>query len=478
MPESPLPGPDRGTPPVGAADTGTLSTHAGTAPLAYAPVPAVAGLMPTATSPRVAARVATAAAVGHIVEYYDFAVYALLAPVFAHIFFPSQDHVAALLSTFAVFGVSYVVRPLGGIVFGHLADKAGRRVTLAVVILLMSCATTAVGLLPSHQSIGVAAPVLLVVCRCLQGLSTGGEYGGSASFVAESAPPGRRGFYTSWIMASTAIGLTLGAVVGVLITSVVPRDVITGWGWRIPFLIALPLGIVGLYVRLKLDESPEFTALSRSARIRKVPVVDAIRLYHRSIVHIFGLVLLLTVSFYVVFVYLTTYLNAFVGVPLTRALPASIAAFVFLFALTPVFGRLSDRIGRKRVLMAGAIAEIVVAYPAFLLFRQGSFGAIALAYAVLGASHATYLGPLTAALTEQFPPELRAAGLGIGYNLPVSVFGGLAPLVLTYLISTTHVAMMPAFYIIGSAAVTLAAVLTLKEPAPTDLATRRADQPE
>jgi MFS transporter, MHS family, proline/betaine transporter len=423
----------------------------------------------SASSERVAARVAVAASLGHIVEYYDFAIYALLASVLAPIFFPSGDRTASLLSTFAVFGVAYLVRPLGGLIFGHLADKVGRRNTLATVILLMSGATAAVGVLPTHASIGSAAPALLVVCRSLQGLSTGGEYGGSASFVAEHAPGRRRGFYTSWIIGSTGIGLTMGALAGLVITSLLPHAAVDSWGWRVPFLIALPLGLVGGYLRLKLDESPAFTALSRSAQISEMPVVNAVRRHPRSIVQIAGLVMLLTVAIYVFFVYLPTYLTAVLGMPLSTTLPASIIGCLLFFALTPLFGSLSDRIGRKRVLIAGAVAHIALTYPAFLLLQQRSFALTVVAYVIFGAVYATYLGAFTATVTERFPAEVRAACLGIGYNLPICVFGGLAPLFLTFLIHATGVEMMPAFYVIASALISLATVLTLKGEAAPDL---------
>jgi MFS transporter, MHS family, proline/betaine transporter len=400
-----------------------------------------------------------AASIGHIVEYYDFAVYALLAPILAPIFFPAHDPTVSLIATFGVFGVAYIVRPLGGIVFGHLADKVGRRSTLATVILLMTAASALIGVLPGYAQVGVFAPLLLVLCRVLQGLSTGGEFGGSASFVAEHSPADRRGFFTSWVIGSTGIGLTLGALVGTLVSTAVPKATMLEWGWRVPFLVALPLGLIGLYLRLRLDESPEFTAVAHTSRTARMPVFESVRRYPRAILMLVGLVLLLTTAIYVFFVYLTSYLNTFLGVPLTTALPAAIVGFLLSFALTPVFGRLSDRIGRRRVLITGAVAHIVLTYPGFLLLQQRSFLAIAAAYAMFGLAYSIYLGPFTATVVEQFPTRVRAASLGIGYNLPVCIFGGLSPLVLTYLISVTHEPMIPAYYVIGAAVVSLVVVL-------------------
>jgi MFS transporter, MHS family, proline/betaine transporter len=407
-------------------------------------------------------RATAAASIGHVVEYYDFSIYALLAPVLAQIFFPSQDHVASVLAAFGVFGVAYVVRPLGGLVFGHLGDKLGRRTTLSAVILLMSAATAAIGVLPGHAQIGTLAPALLIVCRSLQGLSTGGEYAGSASFVAEHAPAHRRGLFTSWVIGSTGLGLTLGALTGTLLTSTGTSEALRTWGWRLPFLLALPLGLIGLYLRLRLDDAPAFKAARRSAGAPRLPVLEAVRAHHRAILTLAGMVLLLTTAIYVFFTYLTTYLNVFLRVPLDRALPASIIGFVLFFALTPVFGHLSDRVGRKPVLIAGAIGHIALTYPAFVLLQQRSFLCIAVAYVTFALIYATYVGPFTAAVTEQFPAVVRAAGLGIGYNVPVCLFGGLSPLFLTYLISRLHDSMIPAYYVIGGALVTLPVVLRLK----------------
>ena len=411
-------------------------------------------------------KVTFAASIGHVVEFYDFSIYALLAPVLAPIFFPSKDHITSLVATFGVFGVAFVIRPLGGIVFGHLADKIGRKNTLSTVILLMSAATAAIGLLPGQAQIGVLAPVLLVVCRSLQGLSTGGEFGGSASLVAEHAPPDRRGFLTSWVISSSGLGMSLGALIGALLTSVVSHDALSHWGWRIPFLVAVPLGAAGLYLRLRLEDAPSFKAAKENARIPKMPVLEALRSHHRAIATLIGMVVLLTTSIYVLFSYMTAYLNTFLDVPLERALPASLVGFMLFFALGPVFGRLSDNVGRKPVLVCGAIAHIVTLYPAFKLLQERSFLAIAVSYAIFALIYAMYVGPFTAAIVEQFPVEVRAASLGIGYNLPICVFGGLSPLAMTYLVHRFHNPMIPAFYVMGGAVVSLLVILSLKNVEP------------
>jgi MFS transporter, MHS family, proline/betaine transporter len=432
------------------------------------------------TGRRTPAKAAIAAVIGHVVEYYDFAIYALLAPILAPVFFPTENPTASLLATFAVFGVAYVIRPLGGLIFGHLADKVGRRRTLSTVILLMAGATTAIGLLPGYGTIGLTAPVLLVVCRVLQGLSTGGEYSGSASFVTEHAPPTRRGFFTSWLLSSTGLGLAIGAVVGTVLTSVVSQAAMENWGWRIPFLIALPLGAVGLYLRLTLDDAPEFkeAVQDRKNDPARRPLVEAIRLYPRPILTLAGLVILLTTSVYVFFVFMSTYLYTFLDIPLATALPASIAGFLVLFFVAPVFGALSDRVGRKPVLIAGTLAHVALVVPIFTLIQLGTTWAIVVGYLSLAVTYACYAGPFTAAVAEQFPASVRAASLGIGYQLPVCVFGGLSPLILTYLIDMTGNNLVPAFYATVAAGISMLAVLTLRPTSPVEHSGRQSEDEE
>ena len=250
----------------------------------------------------------TGASIGNAVEWFDFAIYGFLATIIAANFFPSDDDTAALLKTFAIFAAAFFLRPLGGLVFGPLGDRIGRQRVLAVVILLMSGATLAIGLLPTYHSIGLAAPLLLLVFRCLQGFSAGGEYGGGATYLAEYAPDERRGLVVTFIVWSGVLGFLLGSVTVTVLQAALPADAMASYGWRIPFLLAAPLGLVGLYIRLRLDDTPEFTELRAENKVAKQPLREAFRTSWRAILAVFGLFLIFNVGYYVVFTFLPNYL--------------------------------------------------------------------------------------------------------------------------------------------------------------------------
>jgi len=420
-------------------------------------------------------RAIVGAAIGNTVEWFDFATYSFLAVTLAAVFFPPDDPTAALLSTFAIFAAAFFVRPLGGLFFGPLGDRIGRQRVLATVIILMSLSTFVIGLLPSYATIGVWAPLLLVIARCLQGFSAGGEFGGASTFLAEYSPDERRGFLVSWLEFSTLIGFMLGSVLVLFLSTVLPEDVLISWGWRIPFLLAGPLGIVGLYIRLRLEDTPEFRALEETGEVSQSPFRETFVENWKQILQVGGLVIIQNIGFYVVLSYMTTYFQDPLGFSPTAASLSTTITLLVGMALIPPLGALSDRIGRKPLLLASCIGYAVLTYPLFLLLNMGNLFAAILAQVALGALLAVFISTSIAALTELFPTRVRYGGFSIGYNFSVAIFGGSSPYLAQYLVSTTGNPLSPAFIVIGGAGATLLVILTVRETAGTDLLKTQED---
>lgn len=419
--------------------------------------------MAASRAPAGARKAVIAGAVGNTMEWFDFGVYAYFATIIATLFFPSEDPVASLLASFAVFAVAFFMRPLGALIFGHFGDRIGRRNTLAAAIILMAVATFLIGILPTYEQIGVLAPILLVLARLLQGLSAGGEWGGSASFMVEFAPEGRRGFFGSWQQFSVVGGLLLGSATGALLTSTLSEAALNSWGWRVPFLIGLLLGLVGLYIRLQVDETPEFRAVIQNREVAAAPIRETLRGHNRAGLVAIGFTLVWTVAYYLLLTYMPTYVSQTLEISASLALISNTIGLVFLMALIPVMGALSDRIGRKPMLIGAAVGLAVLTYPMFLLISQGSFVLIVLAQIVFAVLIAMYSGPGPAALVEMFPTNVRYSALGVSYNLSVAVFGGTAPFIATFLINRTGSDLSPTFYMILAAVITLAVLIRIQE---------------
>lgn len=407
----------------------------------------------------------TGASIGNAVEWFDFAIYGFLATIIAANFFPTDDDTAALLKTFAIFAAAFFLRPLGGLVFGPLGDRLGRQRVLALVILLMSGATLAIGLLPTYHAMGVAAPALLLLFRCLQGFSAGGEYGGGATYLAEYAPDERRGVVVTFIVWSGVLGFLLGSITVTVLQAALPADAMASYGWRIPFLMAAPLGLIGLYIRLRLDDTPEFTELRAENKVAKQPLREAFTTSWRQILVVFGLFLIFNVGYYVVFTFLPNYLIKPLGYGTTQAFVSITLASLVALVLTLPFAALSDRIGRRPMLIAGSACFVVFAYPLFLLVNSGSLTAAITAHCILAAIEAVYISAAVTAGVELFATQVRYSGFSIGYNVAVAGFGGTTPYVVTWLTARTGNVMVPAFYLIVAAAVSLATVLVLRETA-------------
>ncbi len=410
-------------------------------------------------------RAVTGASIGNAVEWFDFAIYGFLATFIAGQFFPAGDETAALLNTFAIFAAAFFMRPLGGFVFGPLGDRIGRQRVLALVILLMSAATLGIGLLPTYGAIGVLAPLLLLVLRCLQGFSAGGEYGGGAVYLAEFATDERRGVTVTFMVWSGVLGFLLGSITVTLLQAVLSTAAMENYGWRIPFLIAGPLGLVGLYIRLRLSDTPQFAELSRSEQTAESPLREAVSTAWRSILQVIGLMIVFNIGYYVVFAFLPLYFINTLQFSATDAfLSITLACLVALVLILPL-AMLSDRIGRRPLLIGGAVAFAVLGYPLFLLLNTGSLVAAIAAHCVLAAIESVYVSTAVSAAVELFATRVRFSGFSIGYNVCVAVFGGTTPYIVTWLTAATGDAIAPAYYLVIAALVSLGVVLTLRESA-------------
>ncbi|MER6517090.1 glycine betaine/L-proline transporter ProP [Streptomyces sp. NPDC060334] len=430
----------------------------------------------TVTDEQAVKRAVKAASLGNAMEWFDFGIYSYLAVTLGHVFFPSGSDTTQLLSSFATFAVAFLVRPLGGMFFGPMGDRLGRKKVLALTMIMMAVGTFAIGLIPSHDTIGVGAPVLLIVFRMLQGFSTGGEYGGASTFIAEYAPDKRRGFFGSFLEIGTLAGYVGAAGLVTALYALLDDPQMDAWGWRIPFLVAGPLGLVGLYLRLRLDETPAFRKLEggkvrateaadRVETIAKGDLAQIFRQYWPTLILCVCLVGAYSITDYMLLSYMPTYLSDELGYSETHGLLILLAVMIFLMLLISQVGKLSDRFGRKPLLMAGMVGFFVLSLPSFLLIRQGGIPAITLGMLMLGLSLVCLLGTMSSALPALFPTHVRYGSLSVAYNLSASIFGGTTPLLITALISWSGTNLMPAYYAMAAGLVGIIAVACMKETA-------------
>jgi MFS transporter, MHS family, proline/betaine transporter len=408
-------------------------------------------------------RAIAASAMGNMTEWYDYGVYAYATTYITAQFFPGMGFAATL----SVFAVSFLFRPLGGIVLGPLGDKLGRKAVLATTILLMAGATFGIGLLPSHDSIGIWAPVLLILLRVVQGFSAGGEYGGAATFMAEYSPDRRRGFFGSFLEFGTLAGFTLGASVVLLTATIVGEEAMTAWGWRIPFLIAGPLGVVGLYLRSKLEDTPVFQEMEskhEGETSLKTEFKDLFRDYRRPLLALAALVVALNVCNYTLIAYTPTYLQQTLGMAETPALLVVILGQVAMMVVIPFSGRFSDRIGRKPMWWVSLVGLFVVAVPMYLLMAQ-DFALALLGFAVMGVLYVLQLSTISATFPAMFPTHVRFAGFAISYNVSTAVFGGTALYANEALIEATGSTLVPAYYMMGACVIGAVGLLFVPETA-------------
>jgi MFS transporter, MHS family, proline/betaine transporter len=408
-------------------------------------------------------RTLLAGAIGNVLEWYDFALYGYFAPVFAALFFPSDSPTISLISAFGVFAVGFLARPLGALLFGYWGDTVGRRNALAWSVLLMAIPTCLVGLLPTHEAIGALAPIALTLCRFLQGLSVGGEFTGSATFLVEHAAASQRGYVGSWAGFSAQIGALLGSGMGALIASNLAEEALRQWGWRIPFVMGGFIAVVGWYLRTRVSESPAFETIRREGQLTSSPVRDVFTTQRRAVAKVIGLVWLHGAAFYLLYVYLTTYLVTVTTVPLATVLSLNTGCMTLLALLIPLMGTWSDRIGQPPLLIAGAAGLALLSYPCFLWLTSNDLLRMIAAQALLTTLVACYMGPFFAAVAELFPTAQRYTGLSVGYNIGAALFGGTAPLIATLFIEWSGNSLAPAFYLSLCATVSFAVTLTLRK---------------
>lgn len=410
-------------------------------------------------------KVLLATGVGHFVEWFDFGLYGTLAAIIGLQFFPSADPAVALLSSFAVFGAGFIMRPLGGLWFGSLGDRVGRQKVLATVILLTSGATFAMGLLPSYHSIGITATILLVITRLVQGFAAGGESSGATTYLAEYAPVARRGYFTCWIDNFGFMAFVAGSGLVFLLTASLGDDVMNDWGWRVPFLIAGPLGWIGLYLRQHLEDSPEYKAVAATGKTEAAPLRAAVTKAWAALLFCVGFVVLKAVGHWTLQTFMPSYLATELHFSRLNAYAITTIGLFAIAVMVPFMGYLSDRFGRKPLMLAGCSGFILFSYPAMMVMAQGDVLSAVFAMLMLGAFIAAFDGACSAAMAELFPTSVRYGGLSIAYNFAVAFFGGITPWFSVWLIATTGDKFSPAWYVMGAALITLLTVLRAKETA-------------
>lgn len=414
-------------------------------------------------------RALIAGSVGNFIEWYEFGVYGYLATLIAGNFFTleGQTGMTGLLLTYASFALAFFCRPIGAIIFGRIGDRIGRKPTLIAVVLLMTLATAIIGILPTYAQIGVAAPLLLTLMRMFQGLFAGGEFGGAVSLMTEFAPKGKRGIYGAWQSFTVSLGLLTGVALVAILVQWLPETEMKAWGWRIPFLLALPMGLVALYLRLKLDETPTFIAsrkpeknTPRTAEEKASTLATA-----KAIALGIGRMMGWSAGGYTFLVVMPSYLQTSLHATFLQALVATVLANVgFAIAILPS-GWLSDKIGRKKVMMIAVLAVIILSFPLLHLLQNPDSSLLAKGVAVLiaGATIGMIAGPGPAMLAEMFPTRVRYTGLGLSYSLSNAVFSGCAGLIITGLIKETGNLDIPAYYVVATCVVSLFALMTLRK---------------
>jgi MHS family proline/betaine transporter-like MFS transporter len=405
-----------------------------------------------------------ASAMGNAVEWFDYGIYAYGVTYISAALFPGSTAEATLFAL-ATFAISFLVRPLGGLFWGPLGDRLGRKGVLALTILIMSGATLGVGLVPSYDTIGWWAPTLLIILRMVQGFSTGGEYGGAATFMAEYAPDRTRGFCGSFLEFGTLAGFSLGAFLMLGFSVALGDEPMHAWGWRLPFLIAAPLGLVGMYLRSRMEDTPCFRELEAAGELEEdtsTAFKDLLFGFWKQLLTLGGLVVALNVVNYVLLAYMPTYMSQELGMSANMSLLVPLIGMLCMMMFLPLAGSISDRVGRKKMWWFSLVGLFVAVVPMFRLMEQGAAGAL-IGFAVLGLLYVPQLATISATFPAMFPTHVRYAGMAIAYNVSTSLFGGTAPAVNDWLIGVTGNTLVPAYYMMASCAIGALALVFVTE---------------
>jgi len=409
--------------------------------------------MPKSTSLRNIA----SGAIGNTLEWYDFAIYGYFATSIGRLFFPTEDPVAQVLAAFGIFAIGYVMRPVGGVVIGYIGDRVSRRAALNVSIIAMASSTFVIGVLPGYETIGVAAPILLTACRMLQGLSVGGEYTTSLVFMVENAPRNHRGVNGALACCGVVLGILLGSATGALLAAFMSAEALQEWGWRIPFILGLVIGLAGLVLRRHVVHGAKPTEDTEN------PLLETLKTQRKVVLQIMALTASIAIPFYLLFVYIVSWLELVNKMPPEKSLFINTVSMVALIPIQLVTAVISDRIGRKPVLIAASVAAIAFSIPLFHGMYQTSMVAIQLSQLCFALIAGTFLGVMPAFIVELPSAQVRSTTIALGYNLTAGVIGGFTPFAAAWLIHRTRNDISPAYMIMAAAAISLVAVLSMKE---------------
>ncbi len=401
--------------------------------------------------------------IGNTLEWYDYALYGHFAAIISKLFFPSSNEYLSLIAAFGVFAAGFIMRPVGAVIFGYIGDRYGRRTSLTASIILMAIATGCLSILPTYEAIGIAAPILLTVIRLVQGISLGGEFSGSMVFMAEYSKDKHKSVVASLCLFSACIGILLGSFVGTFFAQVLPEGKFEQWGWRIPFMVGVAIGIVGLYIRYHIGESPLYKEAKESGALSSRPVRHTFQKHWPALLIGVGIYLTVTVPFYTLSVFINSFMVKILGHPIGEALFMNTLGMLAMTICIPLSALLSNKYGRKKILVWSGFAVLVMTYPCFMLLTQPGFAMPLLGQILFAIPVGFFLGPVPIVLVELFPTAVRYTGMSLAYNFAAALFGGTTPIVAVWLIKTTGDLTAPGLYVMACAVISLITLAFFKE---------------